>query len=132
MNTVFFKAIFLHAFTFQEHLFKETPFSGCFHLLQYRGFTKVENTTLHTIPHFYLFPGGNTYLIVHKYQGSSYFPVNDYWAVFFSGEYLLNGYTGHYVANSITYLLTLQGNQGALALNSRLQVGNFILILWKF
>ena len=36
----------------------------------------------------YLFPGGSTYLIVNKHWRSIYFPVNDYWAVLFSGEYL--------------------------------------------
>ena len=37
------------------------------------------------IPHFklflqgeYLFPEGSTYLLVNKYLGSSYFPVNNY------------------------------------------------------
>ena len=37
----------------------------------------------------YLFPGGSTYLLVNKYCGSSYFPVNSYWGILFSREYLL-------------------------------------------
>ena len=36
----------------------------------------------------YLFPGGNTYLLVNKYCGSSYFSVNNYWGVLLSVEYL--------------------------------------------
>ena len=43
-----------------------------------------------------LFPGGSTYLIVvNKYWRSSYFPVNDYWAVIFSGECLLTATPAH-------------------------------------
>ena len=37
----------------------------------------------------YLFPGGSTHLLVNKYRGSSYFPVNSYWGVLFTREYLL-------------------------------------------
>ena len=38
----------------------------------------------------YLFPGGSTCLLVNKHWGSSYFPVDNYWEVLFSGGHLLN------------------------------------------
>ena len=47
------------------------------------------------VPHFklfegkYLFPGGSTHILVNKYWMNSYFPVNNYWGVLISGEYLL-------------------------------------------
>ena len=37
----------------------------------------------------YLFPGGSIYLLVNKYWGSNYCPLNNYWRVLFSVEYLL-------------------------------------------
>ena len=37
----------------------------------------------------YLFPGRGTCLLVNKYWRSSYFPVNNYWGVLFTQEYLL-------------------------------------------
>ena len=61
-----------------------------------------------TISRAKLFPGGSIILLVNtsKYSGSSYFQVNNYWVVLFSGEYLLtvtpvpsgmvtNTYTSH-------------------------------------
>ena len=36
----------------------------------------------------YLFPGGSTYLMVNKYLGNSYFPVNNFWGELFSWEHL--------------------------------------------
>ena len=94
--------------TFQEHLFKETSLNGCFRLLQQRGFTRElyayfpgkhcyqEFSHLNVkIPHSklfhgqYLLPRGSTYLLVNKYWGSSYFPVNIQWVVLFTWEYLL-------------------------------------------
>ena len=37
----------------------------------------------------YLFPEESNYLLVNKYWGSKYFPVQNYWEVLFLGEYLL-------------------------------------------
>ena len=39
-------------------------------------------------------PGGSTYLLVNKYWGSSYFPVNNYSGVLFLRAVFINGYTG--------------------------------------
>ena len=65
---------------------KDSIFSKVAGLLP--GVFKCENTTLQS------FPGGTTCLLENECWGSSYFPVNSYWEVRFSGKYLLIVKTG--------------------------------------
>ena len=49
----------------------------------------IKNTALQTISRRVLFPGGSTYLLVHKYCGTIYFQLDSYWGELLSGKYLL-------------------------------------------
>ena len=41
----------------------------------------------------YFFPGGSNYLLVNKYWGNKYFPVNNYWEVHWTGYASVSAYS---------------------------------------
>ena len=66
----------------------------------------------------YIFPGGSNYLLVNKHWGSCHFPVNIYWGVLFSGQWL------HRYILKILEIFVNQRDQTILA--------NFILVRLSF
>ena len=88
---MYFSVFFL---LFRNIYLKEQLWLAVYNYFNTEASQKCENTTLQTNLRGvliswrkYLF--NSKYVLLNKYWRSSYFPVNDYWAVLFSGEYLL-------------------------------------------